>query len=79
MPTLIRLIEGRYETADDFFTDVADEAVTPDGPVILSLSRFQAEGDALISAGRQVGVRIQSDEEVEALSYDCLLYTSRRG
>lgn len=70
MPTLIRLIEGRYETADDVFTDVADEDVTPDGPVILSLARFQAEGDALISAGRKVGVRVQPDEEVEALAYD---------
>jgi uncharacterized protein (DUF934 family) len=70
MPTLIRLIDGRCEAAEDVFTDVADEDATPQGAVILSLARFQAEGDALISAGRQVGVRIQSDEEVEALAYD---------
>ena len=71
MPTLIRLIDGRYEAADDVFTDVADEDVTPpEGAVILSLARLQAEGDGLLAAGRQVGVRIQSDEEVEALAYD---------
>jgi uncharacterized protein (DUF934 family) len=70
MPTLIRLIEGRYETAEDAFANVADEDVTPEGPVILSLARFQAEGDALISACRTVGVRVQSDEEVETLAYD---------
>jgi len=70
MPTLIRLIEGRYETAEDAFADVADENLTPEGPVILSLARFQTEGDALISAGRRVGVRVQSDEEVETLAYD---------
>lgn len=70
MPTLIRLIEGRYETAEDAFADVADENLTPEGPVILSLARFQAERDALISAGRTVGVRVQSDEEVETLAYD---------
>ena len=64
MPTLIR--DG--DLVDDVFTDVADEDAIPDGPVILSLGRFQAEGDALI--GRQVGVRIQSDEAVEDLAYD---------
>lgn len=71
MPTLIRLIEGRYEAAEDVFADVADEDDIPaEGAVILSLTRFQAEGDALVSSGRQVGVRIQPDEAVEDLAYD---------
>jgi uncharacterized protein (DUF934 family) len=71
MPTLIKLVDGRYETAEDFWIDVADEVATPaEGAVILSLARFQAEGDALLAAGRAVGVRIQPDEEVEALAYD---------
>ena len=65
MPKLIKLAGG---AVDDVFTDVADEDAIPDGAVILSLARFQAEGDALI--GRQVGVRIQSDEAVEDLAYD---------
>ncbi|MDP1632944.1 MAG: DUF934 domain-containing protein [Caulobacter sp.] len=70
MPTFIRLIEGRYETAEDVFTDVADEDGLPDGAVILSLTRFQTEGDALIGAGRSVGVRVTADEAVEDLAYD---------
>jgi len=70
MPTLIRLAEGRFTAAEDLFTDVADDAAPPDGPVILSLARFQAEGDALISGGRPVGVRVQPGEAVEDLAYD---------
>jgi uncharacterized protein (DUF934 family) len=70
MPTLIKLEGGRYSAAEDLFTDVADEDAIPAGPVILSLTRFQAEGDALIGAGQSVGVRVQSDEAVEDLAYD---------
>lgn len=70
MPTLIKLEAGRYATVEDRFTDVADEDAIPAGPVILSLTRFQAEGDALIGAGQTVGVRVQSDEAVEDLAYD---------
>ncbi|HRD96275.1 MAG TPA: DUF934 domain-containing protein [Rubrivivax sp.] len=70
MPTLIRLADGRFSAAEDAFADVADEDAVPEGPVILSLTRFQADGDALVSAGRPVGVRIQADEAVEDLAYD---------
>lgn len=70
MPTLIKLTDGRFETAEDVFTDVADEDDIPEGPVILSLARFQAEGDALVTGNRAVGVRIQTDEAVEDLAYD---------
>lgn len=70
MPTLIELEGGRYAAVEDRFTDVADEDAIPAGPVILSLTRFQAEGDALVSAGRAVGVRVQADEAVEDLAYD---------
>lgn len=70
MPTLVKLEAGRYSVAEDVFTDVADEDAIPAGPVILSLARFQAEGDALIGAGQAVGVRMQSDEAVEDLAYD---------
>lgn len=70
MPKLIKLTGRDLHWADDVFTDVADEDDIPEGPVILSLARFQAEGDALIGANRPVGVRVQSDEEVEALAYD---------
>lgn len=70
MPRLIRLAGGELVWADDVFTDVADEDEIPDGPVIISLARFQAEGDALISGNRPVGVRVASDEAVEDLAYD---------
>jgi uncharacterized protein (DUF934 family) len=70
MPKLIRLKDGQAFEAEDTFVDVADEDAIPAGPVILSLTRFQAEGDALISAGQSVGVRIQPDEAVEDLAYD---------
>ena len=66
MPKLIK--EGAW--ADDAFTDVADEDAVPEGPVIVSLTRFQAEGDALLTGNRAVGVRIQADENVEDLAYD---------
>lgn len=70
MPKLIRLADGVVTEARDVFTDVADEDAIPTGPVILSLTRFQTEGDALIGAGQQVGVRIQAGESVEDLAYD---------
>jgi uncharacterized protein (DUF934 family) len=70
MPKLIRLKDGSAFEAEDVFADVADEDAIPDGPVILSLTRFQAEGDALLSNGQQVGVRIQAGESVEDLAYD---------
>jgi len=70
MPTLIRAQNGRMVLANDAFTHVDDEQELPPGEVILSLARFQAEGDALLSQGRAVGVRLNPDEEVEALAYD---------
>ena len=70
MPKLIKLHGRDLSWAEDVFADVADEDEIPDGPVILSLTRFQAEGDALIGANRPVGVRVQADEEFEALAYD---------
>ena len=70
MPTLIKLADGLATAADDVFIDVADEDEIPSGDVILSLARFQAEGDRLIDDGRRVGVRVASDEEAEALAYD---------
>jgi len=56
--------------ANDAFTNVADDEPLPPGDVILSLTRFQAEGDRLLHEGRAVGVRLEAGEEVEALAYD---------
>ncbi len=70
MPKLIKRTGQGLAWADDVFIDVADEDAIPDGPVILSLARFQAEGDGLLTGNRAVGVRIQPDEAVEDLAYD---------
>ena len=70
MPTFIRLQDGVFGLAEDPFTNVGDEQSVPPGDVIISLSRFQAEGEALLGEGRAVGVRLESHEEVEALAYD---------
>jgi uncharacterized protein (DUF934 family) len=75
MPTFIRLqatLEGEwaFSLVDDPFTSVGDEQSIPPGDVIISLTRFQAEGEVLLGQGRAVGVRLESDEEVEALAYD---------
>ena len=70
MPTRIKLADGHMAASPDPFTYVDDEAELVPGDVILSLTRFQAEGDRLLSEGRSVGVRLKSDEEAEALAYD---------
>jgi uncharacterized protein (DUF934 family) len=70
MPTFIRLNDGVFSLEEDPFTAVGDEQTVPHGDVIISLTRFQAEGEALLSEGRSVGVRLESHEEVEALAYD---------
>ena len=70
MPTRIRLHGGKFALADDPFTAVSDDAEIPHGDVIISLTRFQSDGERLLSEGRLVGVRLESDEEVEALAYD---------
>lgn len=70
MPKLIELKDGVAKGADDPFTWAPDDIDLPDGDVIISLARFQTEGERLLSEGRRVGVRLKSDEEVEALAYD---------
>ena len=70
MPTFIKLTSGAFGLAEDPFTHVADDEVLPPGDVIISLARFQTDGEALLGEGRQVGVRVASDGEVEALAYD---------
>ena len=69
MPKLIKLRDGAFSWADDHFTAVADEDPIPAGDVILSLPRFMAEGEALL-ANRAVGVRLETSQAVEDLTYD---------
>lgn len=70
MPTLIELKDGVARGVDDTFVHVDDDEALPDGDVIISLTRFLAEGDRLLSDDRRVGVRLEAHEEVEALAYD---------
>jgi uncharacterized protein (DUF934 family) len=70
MPTRIKLQDGAFALTEDPFTTVSDDWAIPQGDVIISLTRFQAEGEHLLSEGRSVGVRLESHEEVEALAYD---------
>ena len=70
MPTLIKLQGGRMVLANDAFTHVDDDQDMPQGDVIISLTRFQADGDRLLGEGRAVGVRLEAGEEAEALAYD---------
>jgi uncharacterized protein (DUF934 family) len=71
MPTLIKLAGEGAETAPDVFTFVADEdAVPAAGDIVVSLARLVSEGDALLAAGRRVGVRLQPSEAIEDMAYD---------
>lgn len=66
---LIRLENDHFHTVEDRFTAVADDAaLTGDGAVLLSLTRFEADGAALLAAGRDVGVRIGPADRIEALA-----------
>jgi uncharacterized protein (DUF934 family) len=70
MPTFIRLQDKAFSLAEDPFTTVGDDQAIPPGDVIVSLTRFQGDGEGLLGEGRAVGVRLESDEAVEALAYD---------
>jgi uncharacterized protein (DUF934 family) len=71
MPKLIKIEDGQAVEAEDRFVFVADDEPAPDaGDVIVSLARFQSDGDGLMASGRRLGVRLLPSDEVEALAYD---------
>jgi uncharacterized protein (DUF934 family) len=70
MPMFISFKDGVFSAAEDPFTAVSDDWAIPRGDVIISLTRFQTEGEGLLAEGRAVGVRLDSSEAVEALAYD---------
>ena len=51
---------GAY--AADTFTPVADDAALPEGPVLVSLARFQKDRETLLSRNTPVGIRLQSND-----------------
>lgn len=56
--------------AADNFARVDDEAVLPDGAVIVSLARFQKDRDALLARNAPVGVQLKAPENPEVLGDD---------
>lgn len=70
MPTRIKLSDGEFSLVEDPYTAVTDDEDLPRGDLIISLTRFQSEGERLLSEGRSVGVRLEPAEEVEVLAYD---------
>ncbi|HXU99165.1 MAG TPA: DUF934 domain-containing protein [Caulobacteraceae bacterium] len=70
MPKLIRWTPRGASWAPDTFTSVSDEETIPEGDILVSLTRFHAEGGHLLGDGRRVGVRVAADEAVESLAFD---------
>jgi len=72
MPKLFKIDGDQVVAQDDSFVMLADDDAAPTSPgaVILSLARFQKEGELLLSQGVRVGVRLEPDEPVEGLAYD---------
>jgi uncharacterized protein (DUF934 family) len=70
MPTLIKWTGQDAQAVEDPYTWVPDENHVPRGDVIVSLQRFQSEGHRLLAEGRNVGVRIEPNEQVEDLAAD---------
>lgn len=65
----MRLIKnGTY--AEDLYQRIADDDPLPDGAVLVSLSRFRKERDALIARNAPIGVQLQSHENPESLDGD---------
>lgn len=59
---------GAY--AQDVYASMADDAALPEGPVLVSLARFQKERDALLARNTPVGIKLQSNENPEILGAD---------
>jgi uncharacterized protein (DUF934 family) len=55
------------EFADNAFALVADEEPLPEGAIMVSLKRWQAERDALSARNAPLGLRLSADQSPEAL------------
>lgn len=58
------------EFIEDSFVAVGDEEVLPDGPIIVSLERWQAERDVLDARNTPIGVRLKSGQEPSVIAED---------
>jgi uncharacterized protein (DUF934 family) len=64
-----RLLKGGAFAADPF-TAAADDAALPDGPVLVSLARFQKEREALLARNTPLGVRLKAEDNPQKLGAD---------
>lgn len=58
------------EFVESAFKHVADEEALPEGSIIVSLKRLQAERDALMSRNAPLGVRLTADQSPDMLGTD---------
>ena len=65
----MKLIRNGAFVEDDFIT-VGDEDQRPDGAVIVSLERWQAERETLRARNAPIGVRLQSGQEPGPIADD---------
>ncbi|HYE51238.1 MAG TPA: DUF934 domain-containing protein [Azospirillaceae bacterium] len=63
------LIENGRPVEDEF-TAVADDAVLPDGPAIVSLERWRAERETLLGRNQPTGVRLKSSQLAPEIAPD---------
>jgi uncharacterized protein (DUF934 family) len=56
--------------AERAFTAVTDNDPLPEGPVIVSLARFQKERDQLLARGEKLGLRLEASESPELIGPD---------
>ena len=64
-----KLIKGGVFAADAY-AQIGDDAALPDGPVLVSLARFEKERDALLARNTPVGVLLKADQSPEKLGED---------
>ena len=55
---------------DNTFARVADDETLPQGAIVVSLKRWQAERETLAARNAPLGVRLTSDQSPEALGAD---------
>jgi uncharacterized protein (DUF934 family) len=55
---------------ENTFARIGDDETLPEGAIVVSLKRFQAERDALMTRNAPLGLRLTSDQSPEALGAD---------
>ena len=58
------------EFVENAFAHVADDETLPEGAIVVSLKRWQAERETLIARNAPIGVRLSSDQSPDALGGD---------